>query len=149
MTETNDTLLVKAAKILAGRGATPIKRVPDLIEDRGYTHALVDYEGTRFSLRSKEYRYKDLGSFGLEQVEQAAEQGHTLLSYIDRDESFTVYDAGYLLDEGKTYNQPSQKSVSRTWVEVPAENGVSLSEFVYGKKPTTLAGENATLGGFS
>ncbi|MFC7165928.1 hypothetical protein [Halospeciosus flavus] len=121
----------------------------DLIEHRGTTHALLEYGGETFSVRAKDYRYQGKASFGLEQVEEAAENGYVLLSYVQEDKSLRVYDAPFLLDTGTVYEQPSQKSVSREWIEMDADYGVTLADYVNGRaEPRSRAGDNATLGKF-
>ena len=142
-------LLNEAASILANSGFSVVKEVQDSIDGLGKTHLILKHEGELFSVRAKEYRFKNRASFGEEHVEQAAARGDTLVSYIQDDKAFYVFDADYVLENGSTYTQPSKHSVSRTWIEVDGSAGVTLSGYVVkDKTPATLAGGNATIGSF-
>lgn len=143
-------LLEKAAEILVDRGFTNPQLVSDLIEGRGPTHFIIEHGGDEYSVRSKEYRYKGMASFGIEQVEQAVAHDLLLVSYIDDDESFRVYHPRAILNEGRRYKRDSGKSVDRTWIETDKLVGAPLSEYIEGSAEIeTPAGENATLAAFT
>lgn len=130
-------------------GFRVVENVQDSIDGLGTTHLILRRDGELFSIRGKEYRYKNRASFGVEQVTEAKERGYTLLSYIQQDRQFYVFDAAYVLENGSTYTQPSKHSVSRTWIEVDGSAGVTLKDYLKnGAEPESLAGDNATLSGF-
>jgi hypothetical protein len=142
-------LLDTAIRAISDNGAEIVSVVDDKLQGRGKTHAVVLLSDEMFSLRAKEYRYKERSSFGLEQVKEAANEGHTLLSYIKQMDAFFVFDAEYVLRNGSTYEQASEKSENRTWIEVDEGAGTLLASYLSDEEtPKTLAGGNATLGAF-
>jgi hypothetical protein len=146
----DNLLLYEAEDRLKSCGFERIDTVWDSIDNNGVTHLILAFKGESFSLRAKQYRYEGNASFGLEQVEQADEDGHVLLSYVDDIDIFAVFDPAAVLKDGDCYNQPSKQSVSRTWIEVPAEYGVEITEYLNDEaEPRGVSGENSALTEFA
>ena len=142
-------LLTEAINALKTINFEIVKNVQDSIDNLGTTHLIIVRNSELFSLRGKEYRYKNRASFGVEQVTEANENNYILLSYIQKDKEFYVFDAEYILQNGSKYTQPSKHSVSREWIEVDGSVGVTLTEYLKGnKKPKSIAGNNRQLTSF-
>lgn len=150
MTEASE-LLTEAARILKNKSFSNLRTVNDLIEGRGATHFVAEWEDDEFSVRAKEYRYKDRASFGIEHVEHAAENDHLLVSFIaeDVEDRFRVYHPEIVLDNGRTYTEPSKNSKERTWIECQTDRGAELAAYLRGEdRIDTPSGFNATLGNY-
>lgn len=102
-----------------------------------------------FILVTKEYSYQGLASFMKVVVEKAANHGFSLLFYEDKNESLTVFDASYYNNNADLSHGKSKKSQAE-WLELPLKEGVSLTEHLSGSNsPTTMAGDNETLGSYT
>lgn len=109
----------------------------------------VERGGEKFVLVAKEYAFKGLASFMESLVKKAKRHGFMLLFYENDGETYTVFDSAYYTKHGKLSRGRSKTRDTR-WLELPLDEGVALDEYLRGAGlPTTLAGENETLGGFA
>jgi hypothetical protein len=104
--------------------------------------------GEEFVLVAKEYAYRGLASFMERVVHQAAENDITLVFYENKHQTYTAFDAPYYRSHGALSHGKSKTRDSR-WLEVPLEDGATLDDYLReASTPTTLAGDNATLGAY-
>lgn len=138
-------MIHETAHQLENRGfsiATPIKDQDGTI---GYG---LYWNGEKFVLAVKEYAYRGLASFMQRLVQQAAGSQMRLIFYENQDETFTVFDAEYYAAYGAVSDGMSKTRDTR-WLELPLSDGVALDDYIRKlDAPTTLAGENETLGAF-
>ena len=145
VTEPDPTMIHTIAKKAQNTGFTVLKPLEDHTGTYSY---LLSYEGETFFLVTKEYAYKGLASFMAAVVDEAADQGASLIFYEDADESTHVFDALYVRECGQPSSGPS-KTQDTDWVEIELDEGCRLGAYMNGTaRPQTTAGDNATLAEF-
>lgn len=139
-------MIHEATEELAGRTefSNPLK-MDDGYGTIGY---LLNGPNARFVIVAKEYAYQDLASFMARLVERA-DADDRFIFYCADDDSYTVFDGGYLKEHGNP-SQGASKKRECSWVECPRSEGVVLDDYLAGvDQPTTVAGENTQLGQFA
>lgn len=139
-------MIHEIAHKLQNRGFKEIKQINDSEGTIAYWIRKGDED---FVLVTKEYSYQGLASFMESLVKKASSAGITLLFYEDKNETLTVFDSAYYEEEADLSHGKSKKSDSR-WLELTLNDGVSLEEYLSKKvTPTTMAGNNETLGSYT
>lgn len=147
--ERSNPLLTKSAKHLVARGYDQTSSHADAV-DRGsginYT-VFTDGDET-YCVRAKEYVYKGLASFGTDHVDDAIRKHAWLVCWFDDLEAHYVFNAHYVDATADRVSGQSKRTAEREYCELPLDDGVTLGAFERGKRPETLAGDDATLGDF-
>ena len=124
-----------AKERLVDAGATLVRTHQDYTGVWGYR---LNISGHKFILVAKQFTYKDNASFMVEAVERAGVVGSWLLFYNGESDSYTVFDAEYVTENGKDSHGMS-RTREADWLEVPMTAGVGLLQFIQrSKRPSTV-----------
>lgn len=142
-------LLTKMADELVESGLSQVDSVHDRIErGKGVSYLGFEYGDDVFLCRAKEYCYKGLAPFGVEMVEHAVAEGAWLAIYYDDSTSIHVLEAAYVDENGAYKEGRSKRSENRPYLELGLSDGVTLTEFLRGDRPTSLSPDDRALGEF-
>lgn len=134
-----------AATLIQEHGFSQVEQVTDPHGTIGY---VLEYADDLYCLVAKEYAYDGKASF-LARLVTDGPQDMRYVFYNNDDSTYTVFDGKYLRENAAPSSGPSKKRDCE-WREIDLAYGADLGQYLRGEEsPTTLAGQNRTLGGFA
>jgi hypothetical protein len=133
-----------AQEALLDRGFDNPRQLEDSFGTIGY---LLDRGDQLYVLVAKQYAYQNMASF-MRPIVEKVNDDVLMLFYSDDDNSYTIFDAGYVKEHGNP-SQGASKKRECQWVEISREHGVLLDGFLErNESPRTIAGDNQQLSAF-
>ena len=137
-------MIHEAQEELTSREFDNPKQLKDSHGTIGY---LVERNNDLYVLVAKAYAYQNLASFMARLVGKADDEVRFIF-YCDDDQTFTVFDARHLKENGSPSQGPSKKR-DCSWVEIDREEGAELDDYFAGRdRPRTISGDNESLSAF-
>lgn len=141
-----DEQLLQASKVeLVRKGFTPYNRLEDKSGVYGYIMHAPGASGEAFYFAAKKSLYGGLASFMEVLVRRAEDHDGWLLLYRGDEREFLVFDSEYVSERGEESRGKSKKR-EVSWLELPASDGVTLSEFSMRNERPEMAAQTRPTG---